>query len=296
MWPLASSSNFCATGVISPYWSGLREIVVTTRITLDPREVAWYDWLAESELEVPAPRRSSCRARWGVLLYEDEVLRGSATPMWRTRPRSWLPGVFVCRCTSGRGPDSSAYRPLPERIGSTRKSSSGTKMGPMMVRVSVRQAGRRPPANGGKIMEQNRRNGVSRRGLIRGGLLAVAASGVAVVGLAGPASAAAINLGLDKQGAQRIQRWTLTMYGYKGKIDGVLGTNSWKAMQRFLANWPDQPLPYKGDIDGIVGPKTIASLQANLKKFNGYTGAIDGIAGPGTKAAFRRKAYSNPPV
>ncbi|MER8197429.1 peptidoglycan-binding protein [Streptomyces microflavus] len=145
-------------------------------------------------------------------------------------------------------------------------------------------------------MEQNRRNGVSRRGLIRGGLLAVAASGVAVVGLAGPASAAAINLGLDKQGAQRIQRWTLTMYGYKGKIDGVLGTNSWKAMQRFLANWPDQPLPYKGDIDGIVGPKTIASLQANLKKFNGYTGDIDGIAGPGTKAAFRRKAYSNPPV
>ncbi|MFJ7056320.1 peptidoglycan-binding protein [Streptomyces microflavus] len=76
----------------------------------------------------------------------------------------------------------------------------------------------------------------------------------------------------------------------------MLGTNSWKAMQRFLATWPDQPLPYKGDIDGMVGPKTIASLQANLKKFNGYTGDIDGIAGPGTEAAFRRKAYSNPPV
>ncbi|MFJ5652390.1 hypothetical protein ACIQD5_03545 [Streptomyces microflavus] len=145
-------------------------------------------------------------------------------------------------------------------------------------------------------MEQNRRNGVSRRALIRGGLLAVAASGVAVVGLAGPASAAAINLGLDKQGAQRIQRWILAMYGYKGEIDGVLGTNSWKAMQRYLATWTGQPLPYKGDIDGIVGPKTIASLQANLKKFNGYTGDIDGIAGPGTKAAFRRKAYSNPAV
>ncbi|NEE48537.1 peptidoglycan-binding protein, partial [Streptomyces sp. SID8455] len=47
---------------------------------------------------------------------------------------------------------------------------------------------------------------------------------------------------------------------------------------------------------GSVGPKTIVSLQANLKKFNGYTGDIDGIAGPGTKAAFRRKAYSNPAV
>ncbi|MFJ8752714.1 hypothetical protein ACIREO_25765 [Streptomyces sp. NPDC102441] len=145
-------------------------------------------------------------------------------------------------------------------------------------------------------MEQNRRNGVSRRGLIRGGLLAVAASGAAVVGFAGPASAAVVNLGLDKQGAQRVQRWILTMYGYNGKIDGVLGTNSWKAMQRFLKTWPDQPRPYKGDIDGIVGPETIMSLQANLKKFEGYKGAIDGIAGAGTKAAFRRKAYSNPPV
>ncbi|WP_103533626.1 peptidoglycan-binding protein [Streptomyces sp. SM11] len=145
-------------------------------------------------------------------------------------------------------------------------------------------------------MEQSRQNGVSRRGLIRGGLLAVAASGVAVVGLAGPASAAVVSLGLDKQGAQRIQRWILTMYGYTGKIDGVLGTNSWKAMQRFLATWPGQPSPYKGRVDGMVGPKTIVSLQANLKKFNGYKGKIDGIAGPGTKAAFRRKAYSNPPV
>ncbi|MGC9539944.1 hypothetical protein [Streptomyces sp. UG1] len=145
-------------------------------------------------------------------------------------------------------------------------------------------------------MEQSRRNGVSRRGLIRGGLLAVAASGVAVVGLAGPASAAVVNLGLDRQGAKRIQRWILTMYGYNGAIDGLLGTKSWKAMQRWLATWPSQPSPYRGDIDGIVGPKTIVSLQANLKKFDGYTGALDGIAGPGTKAAFRRKAYRQPPV
>ncbi|MFG3406834.1 hypothetical protein [Streptomyces sp. NPDC048142] len=145
-------------------------------------------------------------------------------------------------------------------------------------------------------MEQNRRNGLSRRGLIRGGLLAVAASGAAVVGFAGPAHAAVVNLGLDRQGAKRVQRWTLTMYGYKGAIDGLLGTNSWKAMQRWLRSWPGQPSPYRGAIDGIVGPKTIASLQANLKKFEGYKGAIDGIAGPGTKAAFWRKAYSNPPV
>ncbi|MGA4857611.1 MULTISPECIES: hypothetical protein [Streptomyces] len=145
-------------------------------------------------------------------------------------------------------------------------------------------------------MEQNRQNGVSRRGLIRGGLLAVAASGAAVVGFAGTASAAVVNLGLDKQGAKRIQRWILTMYGYKGAIDGALGAGSWKAMQRYLATWPGQPSPYKGKIDGVVGPKTIVALQANLKKFHGYTGALDGVAGSGTKAAFRRKAYSNPAV
>ncbi|MGY0489491.1 hypothetical protein [Streptomyces sp. WG-D5] len=145
-------------------------------------------------------------------------------------------------------------------------------------------------------MEQNRRDGVSRRGLIRGGLLAVAASGAAVVGFAGPASAAVVNLGLDRQGAKRIQRWILTMYGYTGSIDGVLGTNSWKAMQRFLATWPSQPSPYTGSIDGVVGPKTIVSLQANLKKFHGYKGALDGVAGEGVQAAFWRMAYSNPPV
>jgi len=94
----------------------------------------------------------------------------------------------------------------------------------------------------------------------------VAASGVAVIGFAGPASAAVVNLGLDIQGAKRIQRWILTMYGYTGAIDGWLGTNSWKAMQRYLATWPGQPSPYTGAIDGIVGPATIVSLQANLMR------------------------------
>ncbi|MFJ7053597.1 hypothetical protein ACIQU7_17960 [Streptomyces albidoflavus] len=145
-------------------------------------------------------------------------------------------------------------------------------------------------------MEQDRRNGFSRRGLLRGGLLAVAASGAAVVGFAGTASAAAVNLGLDNQGAKRVQRWVLTMYGYTGRIDGALGPNSWKAMQRFLATWPSQPAPYKGAIDGVVGPATIVSLQAYLKKFRGYNGALDGRAGTGTQAAFWRFAYSNPAV
>ncbi|MGW9600151.1 hypothetical protein ACWHBW_18975 [Streptomyces albidoflavus] len=109
-------------------------------------------------------------------------------------------------------------------------------------------------------MEQDRRNGFSRRGLLRGGLLAVAASGAAVVGFAGTASAAAVNLGLDNQGAKRVQRWVLTMYGYTGAIDGALGPNSWKAMQRFLATWPSQPAPYKALSSRSYGEVTSSSL------------------------------------
>ncbi|MBF4136148.1 hypothetical protein [Streptomyces albidoflavus] len=123
-----------------------------------------------------------------------------------------------------------------------------------------------------------------------GGLLTVAASGAAVVGFAGTASAAAVDLGLDNKGAKRVQRRLLTMYGYTGRTDGALGPNSWKATQRFLATWPGQPAPYKGAIDGGMGPATIVSLQAYLKNFRGYTGALDGRAGTGTRAAFWRFA------
>ncbi len=42
--------KFRCAGVISPYWLGLHEAVVTGPIRPDPEEVAWHDWLTESEL------------------------------------------------------------------------------------------------------------------------------------------------------------------------------------------------------------------------------------------------------
>jgi isopentenyldiphosphate isomerase len=42
--------KFRCAGAISPYWLGLHEVVVTEPIEPDPEEIAWHDWLTESEL------------------------------------------------------------------------------------------------------------------------------------------------------------------------------------------------------------------------------------------------------
>ncbi|NJQ15181.1 peptidoglycan-binding domain-containing protein [Streptomyces bohaiensis] len=92
------------------------------------------------------------------------------------------------------------------------------------------------------------------------------------------------NLGLSATEARKLQRW-LRGWGYTGSLDGQLGTNSWKAMQRWLkSEWG-----YTDAIDGIVGPNTIKALQRRLRDGgSGYRGPIDGIAGPDTRAAFNR--------
>lgn len=97
---------------------------------------------------------------------------------------------------------------------------------------------------------------------------------------------AVVNLGLSTTDAKRLQGKFLRHYGYTGALDGLLGTASWKAMQRLLKDTGD----YSGAIDGIVGPQTVKALQRYLKRWHNYTGAIDGIAGPATTAAFTRMA------
>ncbi|MER7176439.1 NUDIX hydrolase [Streptomyces mesophilus] len=49
--------KFLCAGVISPYWLGLHEVIVTTPVRPRPREVAWHDWLSESELEALVRQR-----------------------------------------------------------------------------------------------------------------------------------------------------------------------------------------------------------------------------------------------
>ncbi|MFH8469115.1 peptidoglycan-binding protein [Streptomyces sp. NPDC017991] len=131
--------------------------------------------------------------------------------------------------------------------------------------------------------------------------LGIAAGGLATAGAGFAASAptvksaaisqeaaplAVVNLGLNTTEAGYVQCWLKDFWSYTGAIDGQLGTNSWKAMQRNLkAHWG-----YTGAIDGIVGSGTVSGLQRSLKAHQGYTGPIDGIAGSGTQAAFKRFA------
>jgi lysozyme family protein len=96
------------------------------------------------------------------------------------------------------------------------------------------------------------------------------------------------NLGLSNRQAKNVQCWLKNGgWGYTGDIDGLLGTNSWKAYQGFLTDYG-----YPSDeIDGAVGPNTIKALQRQLKRDGwGYNGDIDGIAGTKTKEAFKRYA------
>ncbi|MFE4174341.1 peptidoglycan-binding domain-containing protein [Streptomyces sp. NPDC056909] len=96
---------------------------------------------------------------------------------------------------------------------------------------------------------------------------------------------AVVNLGLTTTEAKKVQCFLEYGWDYNGAIDGALGTESWKAMQRYLTRWG-----YEGEIDGIVGPGTVMALQRVLARAWDYTGPIDGIPGAGTKAAFKRFA------
>ncbi|MFJ8960547.1 NUDIX hydrolase [Lentzea sp. NPDC102401] len=42
--------KFLCAGAISPYWLGLHEVVITGCVRPDSSEIAWHDWLPESEL------------------------------------------------------------------------------------------------------------------------------------------------------------------------------------------------------------------------------------------------------
>jgi len=105
----------------------------------------------------------------------------------------------------------------------------------------------------------------------------------------GAADLLGVNVGLSAAQASNVQCFLQQFWGYPGPIDGDLGTNSWKAMQRLLkTHWG-----YTGAIDGVVGGGTVAALQ-RLLRFWGYAGPIDGIIGDGTRAAFRNFANGHP--
>ncbi|MFF9283419.1 peptidoglycan-binding domain-containing protein [Streptomyces griseosporeus] len=119
-------------------------------------------------------------------------------------------------------------------------------------------------------------------GLAAGGL---ATAGTSAAASQRPASSQSVtvkavnNLGLNTTQAKHWQCW-LDGWGFDpGTIDGKLGTDSWKAAQRFFNHYHEYvngPLV----VDGVVGRETIKALQHWLGV------DIDGIAGPQTRAAF----------
>ncbi|GGX91928.1 peptidoglycan-binding domain-containing protein [Streptomyces fructofermentans] len=94
------------------------------------------------------------------------------------------------------------------------------------------------------------------------------------------------NLGLSTTQAKHWQCW-LDGWGFDpGTIDGQLGTNSWKAAQRFF-NYYGEYVGGRLVVDGVVGTGTIKALQ------NWLGVGIDGVAGPQTRAEFARFNNTN---
>ncbi|MGP2436597.1 peptidoglycan-binding domain-containing protein [Streptomyces sp. JW3] len=124
--------------------------------------------------------------------------------------------------------------------------------------------------------------GITAGGLAGAGTAVAAAAPVQQAGSVQVAPLAVVNLGLSTAQAKDWQCALRTLGYNPGTIDGQLGTNSWKAAQRFFRDhdW------YHDTIDGIVGPNTVKALQRMLNVNLDAHLAVDGIAGPATKAAF----------
>lgn len=73
-----------------------------------------------------------------------------------------------------------------------------------------------------------------------------------------------------------------SLYNYTGPIDGVMGTNSWKGVQRGL-----DAMGYNVSISGIPDSDTYAAMQS-VGALYGYTGPVDGIMGPNSYRGFSK--------
>lgn len=94
-----------------------------------------------------------------------------------------------------------------------------------------------------------------------------------------PKTSASITGGTGKPGSYFWKRLQLLARkgGYAGVIDGRMGVNSWKGVQRYLTAHHG----YRGAIDGLPGRLTYAALQRLATRW-GYTGPIDGAPGRST--------------
>lgn len=67
--------------------------------------------------------------------------------------------------------------------------------------------------------------------------------------------------------------------GYTGAIDGVMGTNSWEGVQRYLNSNIGAGLT----VDGVAGTNTNKAIQRWINTFDWVTPVVvDGVRGPAT--------------
>lgn len=70
--------------------------------------------------------------------------------------------------------------------------------------------------------------------------------------------------------------------GYTGPIDGVLGSNSWRGVQTYLASQG-----FLLSVTGNPDSNTYSAMQ-QVASMYGYTGPVDGIMGPNSYRGFAR--------
>lgn len=86
-----------------------------------------------------------------------------------------------------------------------------------------------------------------------------------------PKSVYTVRTGKPNEAFIKRLQWYARLNGYKGVIDGEMGTLSWKGVQRGLKHYD-----YTGAIDGERGPLTNKALQ-RMARANGYPNVkIDG--------------------
>lgn len=86
---------------------------------------------------------------------------------------------------------------------------------------------------------------------------------------------------LDKATCKAWQVILKRDWGYTGLVDGVLGTGSYRAIQRSA-----QPFGYKGPVDGVLGTESKKAIQRRLKIKD------DGVWGTQTYTALQRALNS----
>lgn len=75
--------------------------------------------------------------------------------------------------------------------------------------------------------------------------------------------------------------WARQLGGYTGDVNGIMGPNSWKGVQRYLNVFGASLI-----VDGAPGPNTYRAIQRHLNATAGAGLVVDGVMGPRTYKAW----------